>query len=199
MSMTLPQYDRLPTGRWLLAALALVAIVQTAVIAWMISDRARLLSSGREVMLTVIPVDPRSLFQGDYVILNYEISELDLPVASSDAFGVPAAVYVTLSRTASGLWERKTVALSHPGRVGADEVVLKGTAQYAWNPTPETTRVRVAYGIESYFVPEGRGKALEEMVRDRKLQVLLAVDGTGRSVIKGIAVDGKLEVEEPLF
>ena len=38
---------------------------------------ARIHHSGTEVILATLPVDPRSLFQGDYVVLNYSISRLD--------------------------------------------------------------------------------------------------------------------------
>jgi uncharacterized membrane-anchored protein len=53
---------------WL--AIAAVALGQAAVLGWMIWDRTSLLANGREVVLEVIPVDPRSLFRGDYVILG---------------------------------------------------------------------------------------------------------------------------------
>lgn len=36
------------------------------------------LRTGTEVILKTEPVDPRDLFRGDYVVLNYEISTLDL-------------------------------------------------------------------------------------------------------------------------
>jgi len=62
---------------WL--AIAAVALGQAAVLGWMIWDRTSLLANGREVVLEVIPVDPRSLFRGDYVILGYDISRYKLP------------------------------------------------------------------------------------------------------------------------
>jgi len=59
--------------------------------------------------------------------------------------------------------------------------------------------VRVRYGIESYFVPEGTGKALETQVRDRRIAALVAVDRGGNSAIKGLKVDGKTIYEEAPF
>ena len=52
------------TRRNLWIAVAVVALGQAAVLGWMIWDRTSLLSNGREVVLEVIPVDPRSLFRG---------------------------------------------------------------------------------------------------------------------------------------
>ena len=57
----------------------------------------------------------------------------------------------------------------------------------------------IKYGIESYFVPEGEGKRLEDLVRERKLQVLVAVGADGEAAIKGLLIDGALQYEEPLF
>ena len=47
------------------------------------------------------------------------------------------------------------------------------------------------YGIESFFVPEGKGLELEKAVRDKKIAARIAVDGKGRAAIKGLLVDGK--------
>jgi uncharacterized membrane-anchored protein len=55
----------------------------------------------------------------------------------------------------------------------------------------------VTYGIESYFVPEGRGRELERLVRDKRIAAVLAVDANGTAAIKGLAVDGRLVHEEP--
>jgi len=57
----------------------------------------------------------------------------------------------------------------------------------------------VRYGIESYFVPEGQGRKLEALAREKKLATLLAVDARGNAAIKGLIVDGVLQYEEPLF
>ena len=57
----------------------------------------------------------------------------------------------------------------------------------------------VRYGIESYFVPEGQGRRLEELAREKKLAARIAVDGRGNAAIKGLVIDGVLQYEEPLF
>ena len=59
--------------------------------------------------------------------------------------------------------------------------------------------VSVRYGIESYFVPEGQGKRLEALAREKKLAALIAVDASGNAAIKGLIIDGVLQYEEPLF
>ena len=56
----------------------LFAVVAAQVIGLVVfaSVRQVALTQGREVTLQTVPVDPRSLLQGDYAILDYEIAEL---------------------------------------------------------------------------------------------------------------------------
>ena len=61
----------------LLSGLAIVAGINATV--WRYE---RAMSSGEVVLLRLAPVDPRSLMQGDYMRLNYEIAR---ELASSDA------------------------------------------------------------------------------------------------------------------
>ena len=53
---------------------AAIALGQVFVVLGFVADREYDLRSGGEVVLQALPVDPRSLFQGDYAILTYEIS-----------------------------------------------------------------------------------------------------------------------------
>ena len=60
--------------------------------------------------------------------------------------------------------------------------------------------MRVRYGIESYFVPEGQGKKLEDLAREKKLATLVAVDARRQRRHQGPrSIDGVLQYEEPLF
>ncbi|MDP5347464.1 MAG: GDYXXLXY domain-containing protein, partial [Paracoccaceae bacterium] len=54
------------TRRWLVAAIIAVALVQTAALAKMVTDRAALLRDGTEVVLETGAIDPRDLFRGHY-------------------------------------------------------------------------------------------------------------------------------------
>ena len=69
-------------SRKTLLALAAVALAQTAVLAWMVIDRIQLLRSGREIVLPIVPVDPRDLFRGEYVRLEYPAAQV--PLAPAD-------------------------------------------------------------------------------------------------------------------
>lgn len=185
--------------RTLWLAIAGVALVQAVALGWMIWDRAQLLTNGREITLQVIPVDPRSLFRGDYVILSYDISDIESP-DQSKRLRRGRTVYVTLQQNDAGTWQVANTSLSPPGTRYEREVVLKGRIRYDLAATAGSPgKARVRYGIESFFVPEGTGRELEQLVREKKLSAVIAVDDAGNAGIKGLIVDGKRIYEEPLL
>jgi uncharacterized membrane-anchored protein len=57
----------------------------------------------------------------------------------------------------------------------------------------------VHYGIESYFVPQGAGKPIEDQRNKEKVSVDIAVDRDGRAAIKALKIDGAVYAEEGLF
>ena len=57
--------------RRVLAVLAGLVVLAGAT--WTIYARERLLADGRVVLLATAPVDPRSLMQGDYMALNFDM------------------------------------------------------------------------------------------------------------------------------
>jgi uncharacterized membrane-anchored protein len=147
----------------------------------------------------VVPVDPRSLFRGDYARLGYTISAVpksDLPERSLRNTKTP--VYVTIQQQPDGAWRAVSASLSHPGKVSETEAVLKGRPAHAWQ-TLTRPNIDIAYGIERYYVPEGKGLELERMVRDKKIAAIIAVDARGNAAIKGLAIDGKRIYDEPLL
>ena len=207
--------------KWLLAGLA-AASVQTAAIGWMVWDRISLLKNGREIVLPIIPVDPRSLFRGDYVILDYPVSSVSATLMTAEMKAAkPAVFYVTLKKQGDA-WE-PTAFTTTPPTATNDTITLKARMKHGWHegsrrrpvrapvdrnaPTPATPEpltppervFNVRYGIESYFVQEGKGRAVEKVAAERKLAAVIAVDAKGNAAIKGLMVDGKLQYEEPLL
>ena len=53
--------------------LAANLILVLAFFAFSVVQKETLISKGTEVLLRLAPVDPRSLMQGDYMALNYQI------------------------------------------------------------------------------------------------------------------------------
>ncbi len=164
----------------------------------MVAGRERLLSTGREITLDVKPVAPRSLFRGDYVILGYDISQLPLAMFQP-APRVGEQVHVRLVQDATG-WKAASVGRGLPTTRSDAEVVLAARVRHVprGEPLPDM-RVSVTYGIESFFVPEGTGRAIETEIGPGKVQAHLAVAADGRVAIKALTVDGERIGAEPLF
>lgn len=180
------------------ALLAAAAGVQTAVLCGMVYDRISLLRTGREVVLEVTPVDPRSLFRGDYVILSYAASRLPGNLVPEGHLTTATPIYVTLARRENA-WTPVAASKSHPGEIAGDHVVLRGWPSHPLSNEPAAPRssLLMRYGVESYFVPEGTGRALEALVGEKKVAVVLSVSASGAAAIKGLIADGKTVYVEP--
>jgi uncharacterized membrane protein/uncharacterized membrane-anchored protein len=178
-----------------LLALAVVALAQTAVLAYMVVDRVVLVRLGREIVLPIVPVDPRDLFRGEYVRLSYGISMVPTALADGSLSRRNEVLYVVVEKKAGDeAWRVVSAARTFPGDLNPEQFVLKGRSLFS-----NATIATVHYGIESYFVPQGDGPRLEALARNRKLAALVAVDQGGNAAIKGIIIDGKLQYEEPLI
>ena len=168
-----------------------VAALQTIALGWMIIDRQMMLDSNQVVTLKVVPIDPRDLFRGDYVVLNYDISRLDLSkLAGTDAVAPGNNVFVRLEKSES-TWTAVALSLVHeqPSDTGMS---LKAQILSMDAPDAEGSRfVTLTYGIESYFVPQGTGLAIEDAARRGTITIDVAVDTQGRAAIKAVRQDGK--------
>jgi uncharacterized membrane-anchored protein len=169
-------------------------LAQTGVLATMVVDRTQLLKNGREIVLPIVPVDPRDLFRGEYVRLGFEIGTVPALLLVGRPPARNAAFYVTLARNPQGGWTPVKVTAAMPSETDPDRVVVKGRSQFTF---PESTQVR--YGIESYFVPEGQGRRLEMLASEKRMAARVAVDSRGNAAIKGLIIDGVQQYEEPLF
>lgn len=195
----MPTFEQPARARNPMLVAALVATLQCAVILYMVWDRTSLLRNGREIVLDVVPVDPRSLFRGDYVILSYHISTID-PKLVTDAPEQQhsGTVYITLAQDGTA-WKAVAASRARPAAPAAGHLVLKGRARHWSWPRDDQHPLRVAYGIESYFVPEGKGLELEKMVGEKKIRAIVAVGRDGTAAIKGLELDGRRIYDTPLL
>jgi uncharacterized membrane-anchored protein len=198
-------------GVW--RGVALVAALQLGILVYMVWSRVDLVRHGREITVDVVPVDPRDIFRGDYVVLGYPFSTAAGPV-TPEATGTGAAgevalpegsyrnapVFVTLAPGEGAGWSRVRIDARHPKSVEAGHIVLKGHVDHVWpGPEGKGPQGRIRYGIESYFVPEGEGREIEKMVREKKVRAVLAIGADGTAALKALEVDGKRIHEQPVL
>ena len=191
------------SGKYLWPLVGLVILIQTAALLKIVRDRDRLIKDGREITMSVVPVDPRDLMRGDYVILNYSLSPLrteEIPGANLEGLSSGSVVYVTLAPGEGNRWKAVGASASPPEFTIPENVLVKARVQTIWHDeSTKRTEAHVRYGIESYFVPEGTGKAIENKIRSGKVEALVAIGRDGTAALKGIVVDGHRFVDPPML
>jgi len=164
-------------------------ILQAVILFSMIAKQELLLKNGTKVMLKCVPVDPRSLFSGDYVRLNYGISEIrkgetEAEHKKFDEFSEGDTIYVALVKNN----EDRFYSIADYAKT-ADElkkkyrVILKGTVDDAYYA------LRITYGLETYFVPQNEGREIETKMAEVSVEV--SVDEDGRSALSKLFIAGK--------
>jgi uncharacterized membrane-anchored protein len=234
----------------------LIVTLQVFLLFGMIGYRQHWVSTGERILLRTVPVDPRDIFRGDYVSLDYEISNLDLDALAYAGKTKPGQrVYVSLTPDPGGTYHAVRVGVEPP----AGGRFIQGRARYQtearrWTVSvrDETGKVRllsprwfggfaqgervlfcldkrgnvlsqmkeapnytpkcysgdpfwatiekvketkfrqlnVEYGIESYFVEEGKGRAIEAARNARDLKVEVSLRSDGKGIITGLMLDG---------
>jgi uncharacterized membrane-anchored protein/uncharacterized membrane protein len=72
---TAPSNIAMSQNRFGIALIAAGGVAIAGLAGWSIFDKERILRDGRMVMLKIAPVDPRSLLQGDYMTLAFDLPE----------------------------------------------------------------------------------------------------------------------------
>ncbi|MBM7583868.1 putative membrane-anchored protein/putative membrane protein [Bacillus pakistanensis] len=142
----------------------LVILLQVGLIGYQVYGNETLLREGKLVKLELSPVDPRSLLQGDYVSLSYEISNLS-EIVKQDL--KKHKIQVVLRENNEGIhdyggyfklngeWNQRYY--SEPG-----DIVINGVLNGSGS---------IIYGIESYFVQEGTGIDVQNNINYANIKV----------------------------
>jgi uncharacterized membrane-anchored protein len=163
-------------GTWLVVAGLLLVLGVTNYNIW---KKEQVLESGHQVMLELRPVDPRSLMQGDYMILRYSADTFpDAETMKS----LPRKGTIVISVDASGVG--KFARLDDGTPLARDDTRL----QYKY--LVNTGELRL--GAESYFFQEGHA----DVYANAKYGVL-RVDESGASVLVGLADKDRLMIIPP--
>jgi uncharacterized membrane-anchored protein len=187
--------------RWLISAAVVVAAVQIGFLVSMITSRAAILREGQVVTLEVQPVDPRDLLRGDYVVLGYNISALpeQLFIELPETVEAGRTVYVRLEQGQEGIWQPVAASLDQtPAEAPApNQIDIKGHVSGAWGADAEM--LRLDYGIERFYVPEGEGRAIEQDMRERKFRMKVAVAEDGTAQIRSFHDGDRMLYAEPIY
>ena len=165
-----------------------VIAIQIVFLLGLVGYRETILAVGRTAVLQTVPVDPRDLFKGEYVTLRYELSTLGGRQINQGSksyrllgeINKGDTVYVALSNV-DGDEFSLDVQTGEPS--GRTDLFIKGQVG-----TRNNDVITVEYGIEQYFVPEGRGLEIEQA---DEVEVRVKINRSGIAAIEGLIVDGE--------
>jgi uncharacterized membrane-anchored protein len=163
------------------ACLTLAVMASVAIKEWKLAHAER-------VTLAIRPVDPRSLFQGDYVTLAYEIERVEIPAGVAAKEG--DTVWLLLQADAQGVARPSGVTLEKP----SSGIAIAGTLSY-FDACPENETCRTAridYDIGQYFIAEGKGHAIEDAASNdqESVRVEAAIPPDGQAILVGVTANG---------
>ena len=158
----------------------LAMVLQTAVIFVIIIFKLSILTGGTEIMLRIAPVDPRDLLRGDYVTFRYDISSIGSHYAKRQEIKNGDVVYIVLGKSGK-YWGLQRVEKDKPT---GNDLFIKGIVRQS-----TSLQFNVVYGIEEYFIPEGKGQNFRFQNKEAAARVF--VDENGNSLIKQIFIDDK--------
>lgn len=147
---------------------------------------------GQEVLLAIEPVDPRSLFRGQYARLGYEIAAIDsqkllLPNRDSPSqLRKGQRMYVVLEKR-DGLHRVESIRLEKPstgtfirGRLVRTHRLCSGKETPDCGPSASTIPIMMQYGIEAFFASPEKALEVEREARTREstvARVMVATNG----------------------
>ena len=143
-------------------------ILVLAFFAFSVVQKETLISKGSEVLLRLAPVDPRSLMQGDYMALNYEVLD------KIDRHFKSGYIVVKVDRNKVAKFVRR----QNSKKTNNGELVIFYKKHEG----------RLTIGADNYFFQEGSAKKFENAKYG-----LLKVDSDGNSILVGLCdKDGRL-------
>jgi len=119
---------------------------------WLIVDKELILHSGRTILCELGPRDPRSIMQGDYMVLRYVISREAANALPRDRFDGGLVVSIDNNDVAS--FQR----LDDGGALAANEARIR----FRRRNSHLFSRDSVWIGAESYFFQEGRAQVFAQ-------------------------------------
>ncbi|MBN7819965.1 GDYXXLXY domain-containing protein [Bowmanella yangjiangensis] len=161
--------------------LPVVLVAQLLILGAIVGKRERIMANGDVVYLKTMPVDPRDIFRGDYVVLDYELVHQAKGVIQNNNISTDNP-YLRLQPNKRGVAQLVSVDSNKP----QEGLFIRGfsnTVNYSEIP-------QLRLGIEKYFVEQGAGKELEALRGQAQswqtpLEVQVALGEDGTPVITG--------------
>lgn len=157
-------------------ALAAVVAAQLATVLGLAGFAQADLAFGDEIRVVAQPVDPFDVFRGNYVVLRYEMSTLEVAFPARRGDRVCAPLHEE-----NGVWNAGFGVPSPP----PDGTFICGRAR----GDAANQRVEVEYGLETYYASPERARRIEEALARGPVIVVVDLDEDGSARIERVEVD----------
>ena len=157
--------------KWIVIALNLILVL--FLFNKSVVEKEKILNEGKLVLLQLAPVDPRSLMQGDYMRLRYDISR------NINSDSIPKRGYCIVKLDDKGIGSKirlqKNIAPLNEG-------------EYAIVYTQSDWRINI--GAESFFFEEGQAKKYEAAKYGG-----MKIDNQGNNILIGLYDENLKKIE----
>lgn len=168
----------------------IVAIIaQVFILAFMAGKRETIVATGKTLYLRSAPIDPRDPFRGDFVRLRYGINSIHQSqyqgVRPFEELNAGQVLYTALKHGADDVYSFDYLTDQQP----KNATFIRARVNTTWSfMRSRNGFINLKYGIEQYFVEQGKGKAMEDTLGTRDalqipVEMRLAVGGDGTAVI----------------
>jgi uncharacterized membrane-anchored protein len=136
------------------------------------------LAFGEEIRLRTQPLDPLDIFRGNYVVLRYEISSLQ--VVRGVRKGEPLCA--DLFEQSSGVYSAR---FAYPLRPTEGKTICG----HARNDVRDGGTAEIEYGIETYYASADRAREIEASIARGQTYVVIDLDDDGSARIERLEFD----------
>ncbi len=161
-------------------------LFQLGILAFMVFSATRPLRTGEPITLKVRPIDPRDLMRGNYVVLDYDFSSVDLSEVDNDLLehkdlNLKKGDFVYVLLEPRGDYHRMgKIAFQQPSP--DDFPFIKARITYI-NRGGRKAQLRLNAGIDSYYTDKETALAMEQSLWGREIDrvhVMVTRDGEAR-------------------
>jgi uncharacterized membrane-anchored protein len=165
--------------------LILVLALQSAWLLGTVAVQERALARGKIIRLETWSVDPNDPLRGDYLMLDYKISDVPLNLFSPPVKkDLPAGEVVYVALEPRGEFYEAAQASTSRFEPSGNMILMKGRSSgRPWNSP--TNAIHVEYGLERFYVAEGTGHP------HGKLTAQVVVLSSGQASLTEVFIDGK--------
>jgi uncharacterized membrane-anchored protein len=170
---------------WITRGLVAAIVFQIAILASVYLNSIYPVWVGQEIRMKAKPVDPRSLFRGNYARMTYDISRIQqekLHDKDKPRLRTGEIVYVKLKKGEDGLYVANGASLSRP----ESGLFIRGRIQfYRWAYREKKSYYTVRYGIEAFFAKKKKALKLERELRDNGVAVVM-IASNGKATLQDV-------------